>query len=84
MSIPLVRPSSVSISKYSNSTTRPLPSNRQGRGYRPGTSRLNTAAGPSRTSTARPPTARPQTGASTVGGVREASYVVAVIEGRGE
>lgn len=49
-------------------------SSRQEQGHRTNTSRLNTAAY----------TARPQTGVSVNTGRREAGYVVAVIEGRGE
>jgi hypothetical protein len=56
-----------------------LTSSRQGQGHRTNTSRLDTSA-----SAARPTTARPQTGASVNAGCREAGYVVAVIEGRGE
>ena len=52
---------------------------KQGKGYRASTSRLGTAV-----STTRPTTRRPQTAASTNTGFREAGYIVAIIEGRGE
>lgn len=52
---------------------------KKGQDYFPSVSRLNTGI-----STTRPTTGRPQTATSVNIGRREASYIVAVIEGRGE
>lgn len=63
----------------SNFNARRIKSSSRVQVGRSGNSRLNTAM-----STARPITARPQTGASLNTGRREAGYVVAIIEGRGD